>query len=135
MSALPSVCVSDGSSPARLLPVLGARLTSLEINGELVEGSDHGCQGWRKIISGSGHRHVTVTVSGIHLGEPGEARLRTLAISGETDACSVRLGNDQVLRGSFAVRRLSYSEQQGEPLLYEVVLESASPLTIGSAIK
>lgn len=110
--------------------VEGLRITTWRLHQEAVDVSSAADKGWRKLLSQAGSRNIEIEASGLHFGSPAEARLRQAALVGESLACEVSLNPQIRLRGDFIVGRLAYTAMVDDEATYEVLLQSASLVTI-----
>jgi TP901-1 family phage major tail protein len=120
--------IGNGAEPPIFATVAGMRTTQMSINGEAVNVTHKDSGGWRELLSGAGVRSVTVSASGIFTGSSAEARLKSNALAGLTDAYELSFEGGERMRGRFLVTRLDYSGDYNGERNYALSLESSGPV-------
>lgn len=112
------------------LPIEGVRLSGWKVSQEAVEVTDAGDAGWRRLLSGAGHRSLELQLSGLYLASPGERRLREMAFTGEAFRCELTLDGGSALQGRFIASELSFEGAINEEATYSATLLSSGLITI-----
>ncbi|APG63240.1 phage tail protein [Sphingorhabdus lutea] len=118
----------DGNTPIAYQIMAGLRTTQMSVNGDSVNITHKGSNGWRELLSGAGVRSVSVSAAGIFTGSQAEQRLRQMAMSGLIDDYQLCFESGEKLSGKFLVTRLDYSGDYNGERNYTLSLESSGPV-------
>lgn len=120
--------VSDGGDPATYETVAGLRTTQMSINGDAVNITNKGSDGWRELLSGAGVRSVSVSAAGIFTGSAAETQLRDMALSGAIAEYELSFESGERMQGQFLIVRLDYAGDFNGERSYTLSMESSGPV-------
>lgn len=122
--------IAKTGSQGQHLFVEGCRVVSCRISQEEVDVTTSADGGWRKLLGRAGLRSFQVVLDGVFLGSPGEQFLREAAFSGELIHGHLLLDHERAVSGQFLVSKLTIESKVKNEATYEVVLESAGPVSL-----
>lgn len=120
---------STGVTPVNYQTVGGARVSSIQINGETVNVSDKDSDGWQVLLAGAGERSVTINASGVFKDTAAEALMRTAAMNQTIEDFQVLFENGDYFAGNFIVSTLEYTGENNGAVTYSMTLASSGPVT------
>lgn len=120
--------VGDGQPQPAFATVAGLRTTQLSINGDAVQVTNKGSNGWRELLSGAGVRSVSVSAAGVFVGSAAEARIQGSALAGTLDDYRLTFEGGESMTGRFLVSRLDYAGDYNGERSYTMSLESSGPV-------
>jgi len=122
--------VGDGAEPVNFTTVAGLRTTQMSINGDAVNITHKGSEGWRDLLSGAGVRSVSVSAAGIFTGSAAETQLRDNALSGAISDYELSFEGGERMQGKFLISRLDYAGDYNGERSYTMSLESSGPVSV-----
>lgn len=138
MSAQPGsrmiLAVGDGGEPVEsFITVGGVTATALRLDQDVLEAGDVADGAWRRVHSASGIRHMRLQAEGIFTDSAAEETLRLHAFAGTTANVQLQFGNGDRITGAFMIARYEQRGQRRAPQAFEVILESAGPVSFMAA--
>ncbi|MEE9432789.1 MAG: phage tail protein [Sphingorhabdus sp.] len=117
--------VGDGGEPPVYSTVAGLRTTQMSINGDAVNITHKGSDGWRDLLSGAGVRSVSVSAAGIFTGSAAETQIRDHALAGTISDYELSFESGERMQGKFLITRLDYAGDYNGERSYTMSFESS----------
>jgi TP901-1 family phage major tail protein len=128
--------ISDGSSPTTYQTVAGLRANDITINGNPVDISNKGSNGWQEMLPNAGIKSVDITGSGV-FDAGAAAPLRTIMISalngGTFIEAEVISGFGDKFTGTWSCQTFKRSGNHNDAELFDVTMKSSGPVIYSQA--
>jgi TP901-1 family phage major tail protein len=122
--------IGNGATPVEsFLVVGGLRQTQLLINQTLADASDVASGGWRKLLSGTGIKRMTLRSEGVFEDSAAEEILRAYSFAGTATNFQLLFGNGDRVDGAFMVASYEQRGEVREPQQFALILENAGPIS------
>lgn len=114
--------------------VAGLRTKRIAFNSETVDITDADSAGrWRELLAGSGVQRAAVSGSGIFKDSQSDALIRAKFFAGEIASWQMAIPDFGIISGDFQITSLEYAGAHDGEVTFEIVLDSAGPVSFGVA--
>lgn len=123
------LAVGNGASPEVFTTIGAAKVTSMRLNGQLVDTTTVDNNGWRELLEGGAVRSVSISLSGIVKDSAAEATLQTNAFAQTIDNYKITTGAGDTFTGAFQITQYERSGEVNGAEEFSATLESSSTIT------
>lgn len=118
----------DGAGTEVFTTMGGLRSTSISINGEAVDGTHVGSNGWKQLIAGAGISSVSVSGSGVFTNDANEKLAITRCMAKTLNNYKVIDDAGNEFAGSFQITSMELAGEYNGEQTYSMSLESSGPV-------
>lgn len=127
-----SFLLKDGTAAAGTT-LVGARATSISVNGAQVDATTKDSNGMRELLAAGGVASLTITASGLLQGNAQATTLIARAVARSLDAYGIVFDNGDRIDGSFQLTRFEAGGPHDDAQTYDLTLESSGAITVTAA--
>lgn len=122
--------VGNGGSPTETFTTIGGlRITTLNLNNQIVNASNLSNAPWKKSLSGAGSRSLSISGNGVFTDAASEETLRGYAFANSANNYEIHFGNGDKISGAFQIASYSRTGNVDDEETYAITLESAGEIS------
>jgi len=115
--------ISDGLSPGTFTTIGGVRSKAITVNNETTDITTKDDAGWRKLLSDTGIRSISVSGGGVFKDDSAINALENLAYTGDVQEFQLIFPNGDGIQGTFLVPSFEQAGEHNDLQMYSITLE------------